>query len=305
MNYNFEVVYSHYLDYIKNRQKNQSIRTLKERFEKKIIPYFKEFDVNKINRLDYVNFQNEIEKYNYSNSYKKNLHYLMTNFFDYCIKYYNVDCNVAREVGQFKLNNIPIKHDFYNLSEFNLFINFVDKFLYRTFFEFMFFTGCRPGEAMALKFNDLSYRNISINKTIDEHGSRQISSPKTFTSNRTISIDKKLYKSILILKKYYINKYNTDINNLFIFGGLKPLSPTTINRYKIKACQKANLRPIKLHEFRHSHATLLLDKKIMINEISRRLGHSKVSTTLDIYTHTSLKQEKRVILTLDFLRFRF
>jgi integrase len=90
---------------------------------------------------------------------------------------------------------------------------------------------------------------------------------------------------------------------LFIFGGIKPLSPTTINRRKLEACEKANIRPITLHQFRHSHATLLLQKGIMINEVSRRLGHSKTSTTLDIYSHTDLTQEKRVLNTLNSLRF--
>lgn len=97
--------------------------------------------------------------------------------------------------------------------------------------------------------------------------------------------------------------YNKSNFDYFVFGGIKPLSPTTINRYKLKACEKANLRPITLHQFRHSHATLLLHNGIIINEISRRLGHSNVSTTLNVYTHTDLTQEKRVSTTLNSLRF--
>ena len=65
----------------------------------------------------------------------------------------------------------------------------------------------------------------------------------------------------------------------------------------------ANLRKITLHQFRHSHATLLMQNGMMINEVSRRLGHSKTSTTLDIYSHTDLTQEKRVYKTLNHLRF--
>ena len=81
------------------------------------------------------------------------------------------------------------------------------------------------------------------------------------------------------------------------------MAPTTINRYKINACKKANLRSITLHQFRHSHATLLLQNGIIINEISRRLGHSNPSITLNVYTHTDLSQEKRVSTTLNSLRF--
>ena len=163
----------------------------------------------------------------------------------------------------------------------------------------MYFTGTRPGEAMALKFNDLSKYQISINKTIDERNKRKIGTPKTKKSKRKILIDKKLYKDLIKLKKEYQN--TTD--DYFIFGGSKPLAPTTINRHKIKACEKAKIRAITLHQFRHSHATLLINKKIIINEISDRLGHSNVNTTLNIYTHSDLRQQKRVVKTLNFLRF--
>ena len=167
----------------------------------------------------------------------------------------------------------------------------------------MFFTGTRPGEAMALKFSDLQGDYIYITKTISEHGNREINTPKTRSSVRKIKIDKVLKNDLLSLKKYYEKVYNKSNFDYFVFGGIKPLSPTTINRYKIKACERANIRPITLHQFRHSHATLLLHNGIVINEISRRLGHSDVSTTLKVYTHTDLTQEKRVTTTLNSLRF--
>lgn len=190
------------------------------------------------------------------------------------------------------------------MDEFNKFIKCVDEEVYKQFFNLMFFTGVRPGEAMALKFKDLNNGYINISKTIESHGKRLISTPKTYSSKRSIKIDKLLEYDLLRLKKLYSNR-STLNDDLFIFGGTKPLSPTTINRYKTMACEKANIRPITLHQFRHSHATLLLQKGIVINEVSRRLGHSKVSTTLDIYTHTDLTQEKRVLDTLNSLRFNF
>lgn len=143
---------------------------------------------------------------------------------------------------------------------------------------------------------------INISKTINSHGKRDLGTPKTLSSNRLVKIDSKLEKDLINLKKIYEKQYNFN-SDLFVFGGRKPLSPSTINRRKLKACEKANIRPITLHQFRHSHATLLLQEGIMINEVSRRLGHSKVSTTLDVYSHTDKTQEKRVINTLNSLRF--
>lgn len=243
-----------------------------------------------------------------SYNYKKNLYYLISNFFDYLIKFFKIKINIPREIGNFKKTYNKKETDFYSYKEFKQFIKYVDNEIYKQFFIFMFFTGTRPGEAMALKFSDLSKREISINKTIDEHhynGKRNITTPKTFSSIRNIKIDQKLYKNLLNLKRYYIKQYKNENIDYYIFGGIKPLAPTTINRHKEKACKKANIKSITLHQFRHSHATLLINKNIMIKEISKRLGHSNTSTTLNIYTHnthTDFTQEKRVVRTLNFLR---
>lgn len=167
----------------------------------------------------------------------------------------------------------------------------------------MFFCGTRPGETFALRFSDLDDDTIHIRYNLTTKGGRTFDTPKNQSSIRDIKIDNKLKRDLLNLKKYYYGKYKVSDNDLFIFGGIKPLAPTSCNRKKKIACQKANLRPITLHQFRHSHATLLLSNGIILNEVSRRLGHSKTSTTLNTYCHTSLEQEKKSIKTLNSLRF--
>ena len=81
------------------------------------------------------------------------------------------------------------------------------------------------------------------------------------------------------------------------------MSTSTIDRYKLNACNKCGLRTITQHQFRHSHATLLIDNNIPINEVSRRLGHCDSTTTLKTYVRPNLEQEKRVIKTLNSFRF--
>lgn len=160
------------------------------------------------------------------------------------------------DVGCFKKKYEEKKVDFYNQKEFNQFTRCVKDEVYKQFFNLMFYTGTHPGEAMALKFSDLSDGYINISKTIESHGKRTIGTPKTVSSNRKIKIDKILEKDLLKLRKKYIERYKCE-QDFFIFGGIKPLSPSTINRRKISACNEAGIRPITLHQFRHSHATLL------------------------------------------------
>lgn len=295
-------LYEDYLIYANNKLKKQSFDSLKYKFELHILPFFNNMYLENINSKTIIEWENYILSKNFSNNQNRSIYYTLSAFFEYCKLFYNFDKKIISNVGCFKKKYEKNNSDFYTIKEFKKFIKGFDNEIYRQFFNLLFFTGVRPGEAMALQFSDLSNGYLSISKTLNSHGKREIGSPKTNSSIRKIRIDKKLEKDLLNLKKVYSNKYGFN-DDLYIFGGRKPLSPTTINRYKLKACERAKMRPITLHQFRHSHATLLIQKNIMINEVSKRLGHSKTSTTLDIYAHTDLMQEKRVINTLNSIRF--
>ncbi len=300
--HNFLAIYNEYLIIRRRKLKDQSFQTFKYNFEANILSYFSKMNIEDISENDIYNWEDFIVEKNFCNNHNKNLFSMLKDFFAYCNYKYNIDDRIICDVGPIRPKVERKKKDFYTFNEFNQFINYVDNNIYKQFFNLMFFCGTRPGEAMALKFSDLNDNTISIIKTIDEHRKRKIDTPKTLSSIRDIIIDDNLKNDLLELKKYYIKKYNNKKYDYFIFGGMKPLSATTINRYKLEACEKANIRPITLHQFRHSHATLLLNQNIDIHVISKRLGHSKVSTTLDIYTHANLEQEKRVYDTLNSLR---
>ena len=301
----FEKAVESYLEYAKKRHKKQSFDILLYNFNSNIFEFFKHYDLEDIDNTLISKWQNCILDKNFCNNHNKNLFYMLINFLNYCNLYYNFSKKIIDEILPFTLKVESKKVDFYTLKEFKHFIKFVDNIVYKTFFNFMFFVGTRPGEAMALKFSDVNNLYVTINKTIDSHGLRTVGTPKTLSSNRVVSIDFKLRRDIEKLKKYYFNLYGEYSEEFYIFGGKKPLSPTTINRFKFDACYRAKIRPITLHQFRHSHATLLFNLGIDVHVISKRLGHSKVSTTLDIYTHSNFIQDKRVFKTLNYLRFNF
>lgn len=302
----FKDIYTNdFILYYSRKVKKQTLTTFEYNFSKHILSYFSDMYIEDITQKDIIKWQDKVLENNYCNNHNKNLYGMLKRFLDYCSTHYDFDSSILLEVGGFKNKVEKKKKDFYTLKEFNLFIPHITNEIYKQFFNLMFFTGTRPGEAMALRFSDLVNDTISINKTISEHGKREIGTPKTSSSYREIIIDKKLHKDLLNLKNIYIDKYNDSTFDYYIFGGIKPLSPTTINRYKNNACKEANLRPITLHQFRHSHATLLLNKGLSIHVISERLGHSKVSTTYDVYTHADPTQEKRVYDTLNSMRFNF
>lgn len=306
---NFENIYYQYLEYIDCRLKPQSKEDLKVKFENKILPYFKNYNIYEITDLDFINWQNEISKYDYSNSYLKHIFYVFSGFFNYCVKYHNLPYNIAIKVGNFKMKNVITKTDFYTLKEFRCFIKYVNNFVIKSFFIILFYYGIRPGEAMAFKFTDLfEDRKLKVNSTISEHrinGERIITDPKSIHSVREFTLSKKDYNMLISLKKIYKEEFGEFNDNYFIFGGIKPLAPTTINRHKLKACKMANLRPLELRGFRRSNASLLYNLNVPLQIIKERLGHASITTTSKYYIHVYDRKEKRVARTLNLIRLFF
>lgn len=275
--------------YVEVRHKKQGAYNLLNDFNTWVKPY-----VN----LDLIEWQNLVLSQNFSNSYNKRLYYVYNTYLDFLVSKNIIKCNKLREIGSFPVKIEIKKDDYYTYDEFNLFVENIDDIVYKMYFKTLFYTGLRPSEAMALTFNDLKPYYLDINKNLMRKGSRNFDTLKNISSYRKVSITKRLYKELFNLKNIY--GYN---EHLFIFGGVKPLAPTTIDRIKKRACEKANLRVITQHQFRHSHATNLLSDNVPINVISARLGHSSLDTTCKVYLHKDYSKEKRVLVILNFHQF--
>lgn len=306
MNMTFEKAFLKYLEYAKLRQKPTSLLTLTNKINNNFMPYFKNKKIKNIKVENYTNWQIEIAKKGYSYSYRRNLHYCICAIYEYLNNFYNIKKNIPKIVGNFKDNYYTFtKYDFWSYEEYKTFITKVDNIIFYTLFEFLYFTGCRKGEALALTFGDIENNYVSITKTISKekfNGKRLIMIPKTKKSIRKIQIDSLLKENIKKLQEYYITKYDTFSKDFYIFGGIKPLSTTTLERKKNYYCDIAKVKHIRIHDFRHSHATLLYNLNVPIEVISQRLGHSSINITSNIYIHQSNDQEKRAIQLLSSLK---
>jgi len=287
----FEKAYENFKIYADKRHKKQSFITIDQDFNKHILPYFIGKNINELTKLDIIDWQNKILEKNFSNNFNSKLYFIFNSFIKYCVCCSYLDENIVSQVGTFNKKIEIKKHTTYTLRQFRKFRLYLNDFVIKQFFNFMYFYGTRPSEAMALRFLDLKYNYIYIRHSIHRKGNRDLDTPKNQSSIRIIKINLLMLFRIWLLKKLYIKKYGAFSNDYFIFGGLKPLAPTTIDRHKEIAYRKANLPSITQHEFRHSYATRKIHKKVPIDLVSRSMGHSKVSTTLDIYLH----QEKNTL----------
>lgn len=195
--------------------------------------------------------------------------------------------------------------DFYSKDELNIFLRDAKKynFKYFVFFRLLAYSGMRKGEALALKWSDINFKDntISINKdvTVGLNNELYEDTPKTENSFRALNMDAatmeylKVYrlmqqKTMLKLGYNFLNSDNllfSTINNGY-------LSMSKPRQWNVAICKKYKLRRIKIHGFRHTHASLLFEAGASMNEVKARLGHADINTTMNIYTHVTDDQKK-------------
>lgn len=295
-NMTFQNLYDIYIKDKYQKLKPKSYMTLESIFINHILPFFKDYKINKITNKDYIEWKSYILKKGFSYKYNTSIHICMVNILNYAINFYGLEKNIASKVGNFANNNYVPKVDFWTVEEFKKFINVIDDFTYKTLFTLLFNTGVRIGEALALNWNDINEGFLNIDKTLSrsKNDNYIINSPKTSSSVRKIELDKTTLNYLEELKKQQA-KVICFSDKWFMFGGIKPLSRTTVATRKNNYCKIANVKRIRIHDFRHSNASMLISNGVPFNIISGRLGHKDVSITLEVYSHFIRKDEKKAI----------
>ena len=161
-------------------------------------------------------------------------------------------------------------------------------------------TGLRIGEVCALKWSDInvSEGTITVNRTIEriyiingmeKHTELVINTPKTQNSCREIPITKELLAMVKPLKKVVNEEFYVLTNDEY------PTEPRTYRNYYGKLMAKLGIPKLKYHGLRHSFATRCIEAGCDYKTVSVLLGHSNISTTLDLYVHPNMEQKKRCI----------
>lgn len=161
-------------------------------------------------------------------------------------------------------------------------------------------SGIRIGEICALKWEDIDLDSeiICIRRTLQriyniEKGNRRteliIDSPKTKNSIREIPLSKELLKMLKPIKKVVNNSFYVLTNDS------KPTEPRTYRCFYKKLMKEIGIPELKFHGLRHSFATRCIESNCDYKTVSVLLGHSNISTTLNLYVHPNLEQKKKCI----------
>lgn len=289
-----------YLEDIRTRLRTTTVNIRESLIKNHVLPYFGKIPVNQITPNMIREWQNNLLSAvsptgnPYSHTYLREIHVQMTNIFNFAVKYYNLHENPCTKVGcigKSKKGSI----NFWTLEEFQQFITyFNDDIENRLIFTMLYYTGMRIGELQALTMNDIDIKNhtISISKTYYRKGGKDyINPPKTPKSKRIIQIPDFLVEMI----SEYIRKLYGLHKNDRLFRKHK----NNIAYWLKRGCAATNVKEIRLHDFRHSHASLLIEMGFTPLLVAERLGHESVETTLSIYSHLYPNKQNEVAEKLE------
>ena len=290
----FEDFWKMYYADMETRLREHTMRTKKYIVELKILPYFGNKRVNDITAADIRQWQNELIKMGYSPTYLKTINNQLSAIFNYAVRYYDLKSNPCAKAGSMGKSKAE-EMDFWTGEEFRKFIDSVmNKRLSYMAFMTLYWTGMRLGELLALnpKDVDLEKRTISITKSYQRLGKKDvITPPKTPKSKRVITIPEFLAADI---KDYMDSLYDLQEDDR-----LFPITKYYLEHEMQRGIKESGVKRIRVHDLRHSHASMLIELGFSQLEIANRLGHEKVETTLNTYAHLYPNKQTKLAERLD------
>ena len=295
----FQNLYEIYMEDMAARLKQSTLLTKKTVLQTHILPFFGNKPINEIKASDVRRWQAKLmsSPNNYSQTYLKKINTELNSIINYAKRFYDLNtnpCGKAGTIGKAKAEEM----DYWTYDEYIAFREGVkDKPLSYICFEVLYWTGMREGELLALSPADIDLDNktISINRTYQRiEGKDVFTSPKTRKSKRKIPIPDFLCQE---LSDYIQSRYMLDADER-----LFPVTKSYLSHEMIRGCKNTGVKKIRIHDIRHSHASLLINQGCDALMLADRLGHEKVSTTLNTYSHLFPHKQQELVHSLESLQ---
>lgn len=280
----FSSLVTNYLEDMEHRLKPTTMENKRFIIDTKLLPYFGRQKVCDIDTIKIRKWQNELISFRdrddkpFSQTYLKTVNNQMSAIMNYAVSHYHLALNPCKAAGSMGKSNAD-EMNIWTQAEYEKFSKAISKSSMKLAFDILFYTGMRSGELLALTPADiLPSKRIGINKNYAKVKGKEIFlEPKTPKSKRCISIPDFLYDDIqeYISKLYGIEKGD----RIFYF------QKTALEKEMKRVSERVGLKPIRVHDLRHSHASMLIELGFSALEIADRLGHESVKTTLDTYSH--------------------
>jgi integrase len=155
-------------------------------------------------------------------------------------------------------------------------------------------TGMRRGELLGLKWPDVDFDagRLAVRRTLVAVQYRiRWSEPKTSSSRRVVALDPatvavlKAHRARQLEERMAIGSGYLDERIVFADVAGEPLHPDTVSKHFERVVARAGVPRIRLHDFRHTAATLMLERGVPLKAVTERLGHASTQITSDLYQH--------------------
>ncbi len=261
----------------------------------------KDFNIN-----HYDHWKKKMNETNLSTKYKNDILKFLKSVLNHAMTWYDFNLSkVYSKMTNFN-NSAELEKEmmYFTYEQWKQFISVEEDLRFKVMFEILYYCGLRKGELRGLTWDNIDFKNktLSVRKQITDRGGTvkdlKFSTPKTKSSIRTLPLNKVLLNDLQLLKE--INSKEHGFNNkYFVIGDAFPISSNTIANRKNKNCKLANVPQIRIHDFRHSCASLLVNNGANITVVAKYLGHTKIEETLNTYTHLFNSALNEVVNLID------
>jgi len=305
-------LFEEYLNVKQYEVKETTVDKYKQNFEYYILPTFKEIRIDRLNAKMLQDWKLSMEQKGLSLNTKKHAYGDFRAMLNYAVRMEYIPKNPITKIGTFK-DKLTIKKDmdFYTAQEFQQFISAAKKVAKKketkdkdlsewdffVFFNIAFYTGLRKGEIHALKWSDINGSYLSVKRSITQRlrGVGDVEAPpKNQSSIRTLQMPLPLIKALNEHKKRQ-EKLKNFSDDFRICGGGRCLRDATVQRRNELYSALSEIKTIRIHDYRHSHVSVLANEGINIQEVARRLGHSRIEMTWNTYSHLYPREEERAV----------
>ena len=304
-------LYNEYIDVKRLEVRETTLDKAASILKNNVLPELGDVKINKLDLRRLQSWKATISEKDIAVITKQNIYSAFRAMLNYAVRMEYILKNPLDKIGNFKEVYFEKPQDaihYYTADQFKKFIAAAADHMgtmadhgYYVFFNIAFFTGMRKGEINALKWSDIDGNILHVRRSVAQKikGKPLIETPpKNKSSCRDLQLPQNLmailqeHKSLQQKEKLFTEDYR-------VCGGISCLGDTAISNRNIQYADEAGLPHIRIHDFRHSHASLLANEGINIQEIARRLGHSKIEITWNTYSHLYPREEERAIKILE------
>jgi len=306
-------LFNEYIEVKQYEIRKRSIIKIQQNYDCYIKPSFNNYHIDRITVQDVQTWKLTMEKKDLAFSTKQIAFIYFSAMMNYAVKMEYLQKNPFLKIGNFK-NTLNIKPEMsiYTPEEFKKFILSakeiaeekekseldLSEWNFYVFYNIAFYTGLRKGEIHALKWSDIDGLYLTVSRSISQRfkGIDIVeTAPKNKSSMRTLQIPLPLMTVLSKHKKrqQVLHNFNDD------YRICNNLRDTSLQRKNEFYSTRIGLKTIRIHDFRHSHASALANNNINIQEVARRLGHARVEITWNTYCHLYPKEEEKAIAVLN------